>query len=118
VNDLFLKQEQYKELDELMTYILGEMIETKDKVFIREGIIAYANRWHEMQVNAAEQSTINCNSAVVNASALEFTLTELASTSHNNHGIIKAELPHQYSKMKDWKKGDKLLVRHCANPKK
>lgn len=65
MNDLFLKPEQYRELDELMTYILGEMLETKDKVFIREGIIAYANRWHEMQVNAAEQSTSNCNLADV-----------------------------------------------------
>ena len=61
----FLKPEEYKELDELMTYILGEMLETKDKVFIREGIISYANRWHEMQVNAAEQRTSKCNKHIV-----------------------------------------------------
>jgi hypothetical protein len=61
VNDLFLKPEQYKELDELMTYILDEMWGTDDKKMVREGIIAYANRWHELQVNAAEQSESKCN---------------------------------------------------------
>jgi hypothetical protein len=43
----FPTKEQYKELDELMTYILDEMWGTDDKKLIREGIIAYANKWHE-----------------------------------------------------------------------
>ena len=45
----FPTKEQYKELDELMTYILDEMWGTDDKQLIREGIIAYANKWHETQ---------------------------------------------------------------------
>ena len=42
-------KEQYKELDELMTYIQDEMWGVVDKQMIREGIIAYANKWAEVQ---------------------------------------------------------------------
>lgn len=44
-------KEQYKELDELMTYILDEMWGIDDKQLIREGIITYSNTWHEIQSN-------------------------------------------------------------------
>jgi len=52
----FPTQEQYKELDELMTYILDEMWGTDDKQLIRESIIAYTNKWHETQANEDETS--------------------------------------------------------------
>lgn len=44
-------RQQYKELDELMTYILDEMWGTDEKKIVRESIIAYANKWHEVQSN-------------------------------------------------------------------
>jgi len=53
----FPTKEEYKELDELMTYILDEMWGTDDKTLIREGIVAYANKWHEVQVNGVDKST-------------------------------------------------------------
>lgn len=56
INELYISaefntptKEQYKELDELMTYILDEMWGTDDKGLIREAIIAYANKWNEVQ---------------------------------------------------------------------
>jgi len=58
-------KEQYKELDELMTYILDEMWGTDDKQLIREGIIAYANKWHETQANGADTRESNCNIPLV-----------------------------------------------------
>lgn len=44
-------KKQYKELDELMTYILDEMWGTDDKSMIREAIISYANKWSDVQNN-------------------------------------------------------------------
>ncbi len=47
-------KEQFKELDELMTYILDDMWGTDSKSLVREGIIAYANKWSEIQANDTE----------------------------------------------------------------
>ena len=45
----FLPIDEYKELDELMAYILNELIGSSDKELIREAIIAYTELWHRKQ---------------------------------------------------------------------
>ena len=41
--------DEYKELDELMAYILSELWGSSDKELIREAIIAYTELWHRKQ---------------------------------------------------------------------
>lgn len=50
--------EEHKELDTLMTYILDEMISIDDKHLIREAIIIYANKWHEIQIENSKKNML------------------------------------------------------------
>ena len=45
----FLTEEEYKELDELMTYIIESFVDKEYAKLAREGIIAYTELWHGMQ---------------------------------------------------------------------
>lgn len=71
-------KEQYKELDELMTYILDEMWGVDDKSLIREGIIAYATKWHEIQANGVATGEKQCNLPVVSDTVLCYCCEEVA----------------------------------------
>jgi len=44
---------------------------TDDKQMIREGIIAYANKWHETQANGVTTGEKQCNLPVVKARILD-----------------------------------------------
>ena len=41
-------------------------------------------------------------------------ITKTAFTTPSDHGIIEVELPYQYYKMKGWKEGDKIELKHCG----
>lgn len=41
-------------------------------------------------------------------------ITGLGFTTPSDHGIIKLELPYQHYKIKEWKKGDKIEIKHCG----
>ena len=41
-------------------------------------------------------------------------ITATAFTTPNDHGIVTVELRYGHYKMKDWKKGDKLELKHCC----
>lgn len=45
----FLPVHEYKELDDLMAYILDDLCDSQDKGIIRDGIIAYTELWHKKQ---------------------------------------------------------------------
>jgi len=45
-------------------------------------------------------------------SKFKFIITEIGFTVENDHAIIKIKLPYQYSKIKNWKVGDKLTVKN------
>lgn len=45
----FLPVHEYKELDDLMAYILDDLCDSLDKGIIRDGIIAYTELWHKKQ---------------------------------------------------------------------
>lgn len=78
----FPTKEQYKELDELMTYILDEMWEIDDKKLIREGIIAYANKWHETQANDLKTSASGLHIACVSNKKVKIGTTVDKSNAH------------------------------------
>tara|TARA_B110000977_G_scaffold75016_1_gene101302 strand:- start:5833 stop:6132 length:300 start_codon:yes stop_codon:yes gene_type:complete len=35
-------------------------------------------------------------------------------TTPSNHGYVKLRLPYGHYKMKGWKKGDKIQIKHCC----
>jgi len=41
-------------------------------------------------------------------------ITKLAFTTPSDHGIVTVKLPYGYYKMKNWKEGDKLELKHCC----
>lgn len=43
---------------------------------------------------------------------LKFQIDQVGFSVENDHGIITARLPYQYSKIKHWKKGDIVLIKH------
>ena len=68
---------------------------------------------------ASKQKPEQCDIAVVSHCADELepiiaNITELGFTTPSDHGIIKLELPYQYYKLKGWKKGDKIEIKHCG----
>lgn len=81
--------------------------------FISNMMGLYANYLKKKVARAKSQNeSSGLHLQNVTRSALEFKITEIAFTVENDHGIIKAELPYQYSKMKHWKAGDKIMIEH------
>lgn len=72
-----------------------------------------------MQESIKEAQTKQCNIADVSHCADELepitaNITGLGFTTPSDHGIIELELPYQHHKIKGWKKGDKIEIKHCG----
>ena len=73
--------------------------------------------WHDKQDLISEIEKLNLSGVSHFADKEEpiiANITKTAFTTPSDHGIIEVELPYQYYKMKGWKEGDKIELKHCG----
>jgi len=100
-----------EELQNLIAHLKNKgLTDAKISVDVWCGIIEYfANKPEPKQCNIADVN--NCADEL---EPIVGNITATAFTTPNDHGIVTLELRYGHYKMKDWKKGDKLELKHCC----